>query len=212
MPVHQVMDGCLSLLLKVRIFTSTFVPAASKASAHLDDGTWDASLFTAHPTGCNAISWSPSVLPGSLINPQTRLANAPSGQNAPTSPPPVQRFITAGSDNLLKVWVLNANTTTGSFSTPAFDGANANLTWVLEETLEGHSDWVRDVAWAPNVGLPKSYVASCGQDRRVIVWTKDGDAKGWKKTELDAGGLEGNANAEGTWIVCFVVLSNPSVR
>ena len=35
--------------------------------------------------------------------------------------------------------------------------------WVEEDKLEVHSDWVRDVAWAPNVGLPVSTIASCSQ-------------------------------------------------
>ncbi|KAG8814127.1 GTPase-activating protein S13 [Serendipita sp. 399] len=166
-----------------------------------NDGTWDASLFTAHATGCNAISWAPSVLPGSLIVPH------PSGTSQ--LPTPVQRFITAGSDNLLKVWTLNTTASTtgsssGSFSTPGFDlttpanlgAGNSNTTWVLEETLEGHKDWVRDVAWAPNVGLPKSYVASCGQDRKVFIWTKEKEKK-WERVALNAGGLQGNENTEG---------------
>ena len=35
--------------------------------------------------------------------------------------------------------------------------------WVEDQKLDGHSDWVRDVAWAPSVGLPKSVIASCSQ-------------------------------------------------
>lgn len=35
--------------------------------------------------------------------------------------------------------------------------------WVEEEKLEGHSDWVRDVAWAPSIGLPRNIIASCSQ-------------------------------------------------
>ena len=35
--------------------------------------------------------------------------------------------------------------------------------WVEEMKLEGHSDWVRDVAWAPSIGLPKTTIASCSQ-------------------------------------------------
>ena len=31
--------------------------------------------------------------------------------------------------------------------------------WIEEEKLEAHSDWVRDVAWALNVGLPVSTFA-----------------------------------------------------
>lgn len=35
--------------------------------------------------------------------------------------------------------------------------------WMEDQKLEGHSDWVRDVAWAPSIGLPKSIIASCSQ-------------------------------------------------
>lgn len=35
--------------------------------------------------------------------------------------------------------------------------------WKEDQKLEGHSDWVRDVAWAPSIGLPKSIIASCSQ-------------------------------------------------
>lgn len=35
------------------------------------------------------------------------------------------------------------------------------------ESLREHSDWVRDVAWAPNLGLPFSTIASAGQEGKV---------------------------------------------
>ena len=38
-----------------------------------------------------------------------------------------------------------------------------NDEWVIEEKLEGHNDWVRDVAWCPSIGLPISRIASCSQ-------------------------------------------------
>lgn len=50
--------------------------------------------------------------------------------------------------------------------------------WVEEQKLESHSDWVRDVAWAPSVGLPTSYIASCSQDRRVIIWSTTPESGG----------------------------------
>ena len=40
--------------------------------------------------------------------------------------------------------------------------------WEEEEKLEAHSDWVRDVAWAPNIGLPTSKIASCSQVREHV--------------------------------------------
>jgi protein transport protein SEC13 len=68
--------------------------------------------------------------------------------------------------------------------------------------LEGHTDWVRDVAWAPNIGLPRSYIATASQvdfiflyfssfnlqrmqDKTVLIWTKDTPTSPWVKTALD---------------------------
>lgn len=39
--------------------------------------------------------------------------------------------------------------------------------WVLDATLPGHTDWVRDAAWAQNLGLPLNVIASAGQDGQV---------------------------------------------
>lgn len=56
--------------------------------------------------------------------------------------------------------------------------------WEFVEQLEGHNDWVRDVAWAPNIGLPHDTIASCSQDRTVIIWTKEQNAPQWSKSVL----------------------------
>jgi len=44
---------------------------------------------------------------------------------------------------------------------------------------------VRDVAWAPNIGLPRSYIATASQDKTVLIWTKDSPTASWVKTTLD---------------------------
>ena len=56
--------------------------------------------------------------------------------------------------------------------------------WKEETVLQGHSDWVRDVAFAPNLGVPRSYLASCSQDKSVLIWTKDPGADAWSKKVL----------------------------
>ena len=45
-------------------------------------------------------------------------------------------------------------------------------------TLAGHTDWVRDVAWMPNLGLPHSTLASAGQDGKVLIWTESRELPG----------------------------------
>lgn len=106
--------------------------------------------------GVNAVSWSPSGgLPGAIAR---KADNAQSG-----SP---RRFVTGGSDNEVKVWEWNAQqgTYTQMVSLP-----------------EGHSDWVRDVAWSPTL-LSKTYIASASQDNTVKIWTSTnpGDVASWQ--------------------------------
>ncbi|RPB20238.1 WD40 repeat-like protein [Terfezia boudieri ATCC MYA-4762] len=126
-----------------------------------EDGSWDVKLIQAHAIGCNAVAWAPATTPGSIVQTSGSAPNASS----------VRRFVTGGSDNLLKIW--NWNAEVGQF---------------LEETqLEGHSDWVRDVAWAPSI-LPKSYIASASQDKTAIIWTSTASVNGepaqWAKKVL----------------------------
>ncbi|KAL0633838.1 GTPase-activating protein S13 [Maublancomyces gigas] len=107
-----------------------------------DDGTWDTKLFSAHVIGCNAVSWAPATQPGSVV----------SGAGAGGQ----RRFVTGGSDNTVKIWTWSAE----------------SGVYIEEYTLEGHTDWVRDVAWAPSI-LQKSYIASASQDKSVIIWTQE---------------------------------------
>jgi len=116
-----------------------------------EDGSWDAKVFQTHAIGCNAVAWAPATSPGSIVQTSGSAPNA-SG---------VRRFVTGGSDNLVKIWSWNAES--GQY--------------VEEATLEGHSDWVRDVAWAPSI-LPKSYIASASQDKTAIIWTSTAPVNG----------------------------------
>ncbi|KAF8869782.1 WD40-repeat-containing domain protein [Infundibulicybe gibba] len=131
-----------------------------------NDGQWGADIFNGHAIGCNAVSWAPAIQPGSLITPQ-QSQPVPGQQSQQT--PSVKRFASAGCDNLVRIWGYRED----------------SQSWVEEETLEGHTDWVRDVAWAPSIGLPRSYIATASQDRTVLIWTKDTPTAPWVKTALD---------------------------
>jgi len=133
-----------------------------------NDGQWGADIFNGHAIGCNAVSWAPAAQPGSLISPQQTQA-LPNQQVQPAPIISVKRFASAGCDNLVKIWGYRDD----------------SQSWVEEETLEGHTDWVRDVAWAPNIGLPRSYIATASQDKTVLIWTKDTPTSPWVKTALD---------------------------
>ncbi|KAI3869105.1 hypothetical protein MKX03_005047 [Papaver bracteatum] len=101
---------------------------------------------TLWPVGATSVSWAPVTAPGVLVG---------SGLLVP-----VQKLVSGGCDNTVKVWKLY------------------NGTWKMDcfLALQMHKDWVRDVSWVSNLGLPKSTVASAS-DGNVIIWTvtKEGD-------------------------------------
>eukprot|EP00096_Caligus_rogercresseyi_P009618 TRINITY_DN3290_c0_g1_i1.p1 TRINITY_DN3290_c0_g1~~TRINITY_DN3290_c0_g1_i1.p1 ORF type:complete len:328 (-),score=88.70 TRINITY_DN3290_c0_g1_i1:81-986(-) len=130
-----------------------------------------------HDSSVNSVSWggtreTPSLVCGSSDGSVSILTASPSspssweaekinnahniGCNAVSwAPNNATRFVTGGCDNLIKTWRYSSE----------------DSRYVEESILEGHSDWVRDVAWAPSLGLSRSVIASCSQDRRVIIWT-----------------------------------------
>ncbi|KAJ2223595.1 GTPase-activating protein S13 [Coemansia sp. RSA 520] len=88
--------------------------------------------------------------------------------NEPTN---LKLFATGGCDNNVKIWAYSDETKTHD----------------VVQTLSGHSDWVRDVAFAPNSGLPRTYLASCSQDKNVYIWTRDAQSESldWKQQALE---------------------------
>eukprot|EP00003_Mantamonas_plastica_P031323 TRINITY_DN80_c0_g1_i8.p2 TRINITY_DN80_c0_g1~~TRINITY_DN80_c0_g1_i8.p2 ORF type:complete len:150 (-),score=64.40 TRINITY_DN80_c0_g1_i8:63-512(-) len=65
-----------------------------------------------------------------------------------------------------------------------FDKQTLKPEATLPKSEVGHNDWVRDVAWAPSVGLPTSTIASCSQDKKVIIWTQEAEDDEWEAAEL----------------------------
>ncbi|KAH8916699.1 WD40 repeat-like protein [Atractiella rhizophila] len=150
-----------------------------------NDGTWDAQMFPAHTIGANAVSWAPATPSGSLV-PST----APRLQNQASTVTKIRRFASGGCDGMVKLWAWRED----------------SKSWAEEDVLEGHSDWVRDVAWAPNIGLPKSYIATAGQDKQVIIWTQDSPKAAWSKTHLQVG--NSNQFPDVVWRVSWSVAGN----
>ena len=79
----------------------------------------------------------------------------------------VRRIATGSCDNNVKIYASR-------------DGEP----WTLEHELKKHEDWVRDVAWAPSLGLPYNVLASCSEDGVVILWTQEVEGGEWKDVAL----------------------------
>ena len=57
--------------------------------------------------------------------------------------------------------------------------------WKCEHELALHTDWVRDVAWAPRVaGAQSRTLASASQDGTVAIWTQRANGESWQSRVL----------------------------
>uniref|UniRef100_A0A7S0YNX3 Protein transport protein SEC13 n=1 Tax=Polytomella parva TaxID=51329 RepID=A0A7S0YNX3_9CHLO len=126
------------------------------------DGNWDShKIPNAHRVGCTSVSWAPSYASSALLS-----GAAPSA--------PAKRLVSAGCDNCVRIWKCSLETGV----------------WEAEEALKAHTDWVRDVAWAPASGTTRSTIASAGQDGQVFIWREKAGSQGkgggneWDRTLL----------------------------
>ncbi|KAG6665220.1 hypothetical protein CIPAW_02G146600 [Carya illinoinensis] len=88
------------------------------------DGGWDtARIDQAHPVGVTSVSWAPSTAPSALVG--SGLLD------------PVQKLCFGGCHNTVKVWKFY----------------NGNWKMDCFPALHMHINWVREVAWTPNLGL-----------------------------------------------------------
>lgn len=83
---------------------------------------------------------------------------------------PIRRVVTASCDKTIKIWSL----------------AEGETEWTKQElsSVPAHSDWVRDVAWAPSTGLPVNLIASCSEDKHVYIWSQTAEDTTWKRELL----------------------------
>jgi protein transport protein SEC13 len=129
---------------------------------------WSEQIFFGHKGGCNAISWGPDMKTGAI------LANAQQlSQQNPQQNKFEKQFVSGGCDGKVKIWKLDENS-----------GQWGELAQQLLPDENYHTDWVRDVAWAPSIGLPSNIIASASEDKTVIIWQEAIESGAWKKSKV----------------------------
>ena len=61
------------------------------------EGNWTHQIFAAHGQGVNSVSWAPATQPGSLVSSKPGVEGKGAGGG-------VRRFVTGGSDGVVKIW------------------------------------------------------------------------------------------------------------
>eukprot|EP01015_Nassula_variabilis_P021936 TRINITY_DN396_c0_g3_i1.p1 TRINITY_DN396_c0_g3~~TRINITY_DN396_c0_g3_i1.p1 ORF type:complete len:344 (+),score=42.15 TRINITY_DN396_c0_g3_i1:68-1099(+) len=105
------------------------------------DNTWQKPvIFQAHQMGINCVSWAP-------------FSDNEASQNTQQYKP-LQRLATGSCDCSIKIWQYDAQRN-------GFDEV---------EELKGHRNWVRDIAWRPNLLGTEEVLATSGDNGVVIIW------------------------------------------
>lgn len=133
---------------------------------------WSTYAFRTHDSSCRGLSFAPFYQPGLLLSVplETELPSNFVPHPIPIIPP---RMVTCGGGggggdkSSVRVW-------THSFAAPRSDGGMPESVWNSSELpMEQSVTWT-EVAWAPNVGLPYTYIAAGSEEGVVVVWWQDG--------------------------------------
>jgi protein transport protein SEC13 len=167
-------------------------------------GEWEVFFEYAHESSINSVSWAPAecgamLAVGSSDTNITVLMHTGAGEAtfkpvkfsahqmgvnavafAPTAPVDGDhgrkpRIASGGCDNIVKVWTSSNNSTT----------------WDSRE-IGKHDDWVRDVAFAANIGTPRNVLASASEDGTCKIFVDDkGDMTEWAVADIIRPGKSG---------------------
>ena len=121
---------------------------------HCPDQTWSVDYLPSTALGVNAVSWAP--------------ANAYSSQEGEKVIP---RLVSAGCDNRIQLW-------------QCVEGQWTQDTTTIDTSSLQHTDWVRDVAWAPALRPNTNLIASCSEDGTVLLWEQTEAGGDWTPTLL----------------------------
>jgi protein transport protein SEC13 len=146
--------------------------------SHQPDNSWSVDYINDNPLGVNSVSWAPSgaysLLADTTSSESTggdggvdaNAAVAAEAAAAAAAEPP--RLVTGGCDNQIRFWIQQSET--GEWIEDPSNAVEGGIS---------HSDWVRDVAWAPLILPNVNMVASCSEDGTVIVWSQNEQGEPW---------------------------------
>lgn len=138
---------------------------------------WSVEKFQAHDGGVFAVCWATATSP-------TILNDMEATYNIELEP---RRLVTGGADKQVRIWRHDVHT--GQ--------------WAEQHHFPPgeHTDWVRDVAWRPNMGIPANTIASCAEDGTVVIWEQAMSGQQWRKQQqwnLDASAWQLSWSATGS--------------
>eukprot|EP00928_Gymnodinium_smaydae_P100691 TRINITY_DN993_c0_g2_i2.p1 TRINITY_DN993_c0_g2~~TRINITY_DN993_c0_g2_i2.p1 ORF type:complete len:392 (-),score=83.55 TRINITY_DN993_c0_g2_i2:78-1253(-) len=146
---------------------------SSNAEVAQDDATppsdWKPEYVGHHEGGVFAVCWGPATEPALQTSDALQTSEESSELGASKRiMVGSRRIVTGGADKMVRIWRHDKQTDS----------------WADQYHFPSgeHCDWVRDVAWRPNAGIPSNTIASCADDGTVVIWEQAMAGQQWKRT------------------------------
>ena len=129
-----------------------------------EDNDWLVEYIHDNALGVNAVSWAP----------YTSYYESDGSKAEQSESAVALRLVTGGCDNKIRFWMKSTSSDTSTSTSTSSSWVEDSTNQPISSSSATHSDWIRDVAWSPSIIPNTNIIASCSEDRTVIIWTQKG--------------------------------------
>ncbi|CDU20824.1 hypothetical protein YYC_01624 [Plasmodium yoelii 17X] len=124
------------------------------------EGGWYKNSVRAHLNGVSCLSWEK---PFNLISENKNLNDTNDAINS-------FKLVSGGYDNQVIIWM--------------FDNNTKEFHKIFQMNDKPHNSLIKDVAWRPNLNDSTNMIASCSDEKIVILWIEDASNNRWKNGQI----------------------------
>ncbi|CRH02734.1 protein transport protein SEC13, putative [Plasmodium relictum] len=124
-----------------------------------NEGYWNKNSIKAHLNGTTCLSWEKpyNSLPNNKNLNDTDFINS-------------FKLVSGGYDNQVIIWM--------------FDNNTKEFHKIFQMNDKPHNSAIKDVSWRPNINNSTNIIASCSEEKIVILWVEDISNNRWKNGQV----------------------------
>ncbi|GAW83683.1 protein transport protein SEC13 [Plasmodium gonderi] len=136
-----------------------------------EEGYWNKYSVKAHLNGTSCLSWEKTYNNyQSLSNNKHLNEGTSAGSGGGGDQINLFRLASGGYDNQVIIWM--------------FDNNTKEFHKIYQMNDKPHKSAIKDIAWKPNINNSTNIIASCSDEKIVILWVEDASNNQWKNGQI----------------------------
>ncbi|VWU52671.1 protein transport protein SEC13, partial [Hepatocystis sp. ex Piliocolobus tephrosceles] len=131
-------------------------------NTHEGDGYWIKHSIKGHMNGATCLSWEKPF--NYILNSNKHIKDSTSDIISSF------KLVSGGYDNQVIVWIYDNNT--------------KEFHKLFQMNDKPHTAAIKDVSWRPNINNSTNIIASCSDDKQVIIWKEEISNNKWKNEQV----------------------------